>query len=1150
MRGRRLLGVALAACLMAGPALPAKAASFTWDRYGQFADVQFEGKVTSDEELRADAAADEAYYGSLNPPERDPWGGELGSKEKYGLTETGFFHVETVSGTNAPLGERVILVTPAGNAFFYTGTCVTDLFESYTAANLKPEAFEWIPEKDGVFDTAVADDGKVSYYIANRIKKTGEPFDEQEWYKEATDRLKKWGFTGVGGWSRQDDAQALGVPNVPMIKFGSDGANVKMMYSDMPDVYDPTFEPLVDAYLEGYVGPHKDDPSIVGYTFGNEVHYTQFKDNVPKLDNAEPTKVAFIEFYKEKYNGDIAALNKVWNTQYDSFEAINAAPSTVDGVNDIYEFFSVYLEKYYEIVNRLFHKYDPNHMLLGERYSGVSDRNLRKAFATAAGKYCDVISFNYYEFLPTRQVLEELHTFSGGKPLMVTEFHHTDRTRGYTPTQREVANEEERGIAYRQFVEALASYGYVVGAHYFTFMDQPGSGRGSEGSGIGGEAAATGMIDVTDRPYKKMLAHIMETNYGIYDVIFGAREPYYWERGTNPREKVPPVEIPVAKTAITVDGVFGDNEWPNMINAPSIYRSNQVYTLPEGWGAAYRLAWDADNLYVFGNISDPSPMRTGDAMELYIGCSAEELDQGGALLSTDKHFKIAADNPTTEGVTAAVKQHDSGAGYNVEAAIPWSVLGVSGPATGMQFRLDIGLDNADDPAVGQNAQWFWSGMPSNDTQRDYWGYAKLVEEISTERGFTDDFNSYEENAVPAGEWVYTTDFTPDDTKNIITFGPSDAGGQQSGALLIRRTENEARGLKLQLARSFVPIQGKVTWEFDMRNDSVSEYYNGFQAYVGDKMVLDSRWKLTKGEKTVEFNINESEYRKTVEAGQWFHVKYELDTDAKTIAMYVDDEPLFEDMKFLAQDTDGEGVGKVMLNMRQFLNGEGVVLDNMKVYGDGTGETGPDISDMLETTSAPFAPYVPGAAPDVPAVDPSFPFDDCEGVAWAKPGILSLYEKGVVTGTGDRTFSPDELVTREAFVKMLIGALGLEDAAATASFTDVVAGEWYVPFIAAAAQKGIVSGHEDGSFGIGQSITRQEMAVMAYRAADAAGIALAADLPAEAFVDGADIAAYAKDAVTAMQQAGIINGVDGGRFAPNETATRAQAAKIIDALASQ
>ena len=78
----------------------ASSADFFIDRYGQFADMDFPGKVKSDKELQADVEADKKYYGSFKPEKRTFWGSIPGSKEKYGLKATGFFHLEKVKALN------------------------------------------------------------------------------------------------------------------------------------------------------------------------------------------------------------------------------------------------------------------------------------------------------------------------------------------------------------------------------------------------------------------------------------------------------------------------------------------------------------------------------------------------------------------------------------------------------------------------------------------------------------------------------------------------------------------------------------------------------------------------------------------------------------------------------------------------------------------------------------------------------------------------------------------------------------------------------------------------------------------------------------------------------------------------------------------
>ena len=122
---------------------------------------------------------------------------------------------------------------------------------------------------------------------------------------------------------------------------------------------------------------------------------------------------------------------------------------------------------------------------------------------------------------------------------------------------------------------------------------------------------------------------------------------------------------------------------------------------------------------------------------------------------------------------------------------------------------------------------------------------------------------------------------------------------------------------------------------------------------------------------------------------------------------------------------------------------------------------------------------------------------------------------------------------------------MEDDTATVDiFSDVNEGDWYYSFIAAAYNNGIINGYDNGTFGVNDNITRQDMAVIIYRAAERAGISFDAVNEEITFEDGAEIADYARDAVRTLQTAGIINGISDTEFAPGMNATRAQAAKMI------
>ncbi|MEV5025658.1 S-layer homology domain-containing protein [Paenibacillus sp. LPE1-1-1.1] len=177
------------------------------------------------------------------------------------------------------------------------------------------------------------------------------------------------------------------------------------------------------------------------------------------------------------------------------------------------------------------------------------------------------------------------------------------------------------------------------------------------------------------------------------------------------------------------------------------------------------------------------------------------------------------------------------------------------------------------------------------------------------------------------------------------------------------------------------------------------------------------------------------------------------------------------------------------------------------------------------------------------------FTDIARVSWAKDSIESLAARGIVNGVGNQTFKPDLKVTRAEFLKMLMFAFDVADEGAKSELSDLQEGSWYYSSVAAAHKLGIVQGKADGSFGVNDEITRQDMAVMAYRAAQHLKLGLSGHASSGAFADQAAIDGYAVEAAEAMQAAGIIQGMGGRVFAPKAQATRAQAAVIIHKLMS-
>ena len=191
-------------------------------------------------------------------------------------------------------------------------------------------------------------------------------------------------------------------------------------------------------------------------------------------------------------------------------------------------------------------------------------------------------------------------------------------------------------------------------------------------------------------------------------------------------------------------------------------------------------------------------------------------------------------------------------------------------------------------------------------------------------------------------------------------------------------------------------------------------------------------------------------------------------------------------------------------------------------------------------------HTPAIAPVPVQPQPTVPksaFDDLGGTEWAKEAIEELYKKGVVNGKSDRQFVPQDLVTREEFVKMLVLSLDIQNEDASCSFKDVDNSQWYYSYISTANSLGIINGKSELQFGVGENITRQDMAVMIYNALKYKEALT--DIVGEdaAFDDIDSVSDYAKGSVNALSKEKILNGAD-NKVEPLRNATRAEAAKLI------
>ncbi|MCQ2456200.1 MAG: S-layer homology domain-containing protein [Clostridia bacterium] len=167
--------------------------------------------------------------------------------------------------------------------------------------------------------------------------------------------------------------------------------------------------------------------------------------------------------------------------------------------------------------------------------------------------------------------------------------------------------------------------------------------------------------------------------------------------------------------------------------------------------------------------------------------------------------------------------------------------------------------------------------------------------------------------------------------------------------------------------------------------------------------------------------------------------------------------------------------------------------------------------------------------------------------WGYEACAFAMSKGLMGGTSESTFDPNKPLTRGMFVTILGRLSGVDGTnRKSAPFTDVADGKWYTPYVAWAAENGIVNGVSETRFAPNDNITREQMCTIFVRYSDTFGLGLdKTPEPGEVlFADDAKIRDYARECVYTCLRSGLVGGKGNGRFDPRATATRAEAATIF------
>lgn len=176
-------------------------------------------------------------------------------------------------------------------------------------------------------------------------------------------------------------------------------------------------------------------------------------------------------------------------------------------------------------------------------------------------------------------------------------------------------------------------------------------------------------------------------------------------------------------------------------------------------------------------------------------------------------------------------------------------------------------------------------------------------------------------------------------------------------------------------------------------------------------------------------------------------------------------------------------------------------------------------------------------------DTEVPFDDVQTTDWFYDTVQYVYDEGLMAGTGDRIFSPQQTTTRGMIVTILHRMAGSPEAEAQ-DFTDVDPDAWYAPAISWSIESGVGAGYGGGLFGPDDAITREQMASFLYRYADLEGYDVSAVGDLNDFADASAVSDWAEDVMSWAVGAELFAGRDNNQLAPQGLTTRAEAATIL------
>lgn len=336
--------------------------------------------------------------------------------------------------------------------------------------------------------------------------------DKAGWAEATTAQLRATGFNGTGSWCVDDDLRLTTVRPVwskllsLMSGYGKVRGGTYMLPGhvgypgDCPFIFDEGFEDYCRTATAA-LSVNRQDPWLLGYYTDNEMPWsTEMLPLYLKLPPADPGRRAAEAWLAARQIGP-AQITEAHKNAFLEFAA----------------------ERYFRITSAAIRAADPNHLVLGARFHGAAVQ--LKPLLRATGKYCDVVSVNYYRAWTPDAALTGMWAAESGRPFLITEWYAKGADSGLGNTGGAgwlVRTQQDRGLYYQHFTLALLADPGCVGWHWFRYSDNDPDDRKVDPSN---RDSNKGMVSNRYVPYAPLVSAMAELNQRAYGLRERALPP-------------------------------------------------------------------------------------------------------------------------------------------------------------------------------------------------------------------------------------------------------------------------------------------------------------------------------------------------------------------------------------------------------------------------------------------------------------------------------------------------------------------------------------------------------------------------------------------------------------------------------------------------